>query len=159
MHDDKDRRGEHERLGRADGDLEPVLARCDELLPEPPAGQVWLPYLGDTLDAGAATLFAFETIEACKTVIGPDPVNGIWLGAANDVIMRERGVEFVDGTAPGFAAVVGAAPDSATAVRIATQLQEKNLYVFMAGSVNGTTFAEQLESEGVQLGWEMRLVP
>jgi acetyl-CoA synthase len=73
--------------------------------------------------------------------------------------MRERGVEFVDGTAPGFAAVVGAAPDAATAVRIARQLQEKNLYVFMAGSVNGTSFAEQLHSQGVQLGWETRLVP
>ena len=141
------------------GDLERVLDRCERLLPEPPTEAVWLPYLGDALDAGMATLFAFEAIEACKTVIGPSPVNGIWLGAANDVIMRERGVEFVDGTAPGFAAVVGAAPDSATAVRIARQLQEKNLYVFMSGSVNGTTFAEQLQAEGVQLGWETRLVP
>ncbi len=140
-------------------DLQPVLDHCDELLPEPPADEVWLPYLGDALDAGMATLFAFETIEACKTVIGPHPVNGMWLGAADDVIMRERGVEFVDGTAPGFAAVVGAAPDSTTAVRIATQLQEKNLYVFMSGSANGTTFAEQLHSEGVQLGWDTRLVP
>ena len=141
------------------GDLQGILRQCDKLLPEPPSEETWLPYLGNTLDAGMATLFAFETIEACKSVIGPCPVEGIWLGAANDVIMRERGVEFVDGTAPGFAAIVGAAPDSATAVRIATQLQEKNLYVFMAGSVNGTTFAEQLHSEGVQLGWETRLVP
>jgi len=140
-------------------DLLPILDRCDQLLPDPPLEEVWLPYLGDALDAGMATLFAFETIEACKTVIGPHPVQDIWLGAANDVIMRERGIEFVDGTAPGFAAVVGAAPDNATAVKIATQLQEKNLYVFMAGSVNGTTFAEQLHAEGVQLGWETRLVP
>jgi acetyl-CoA synthase len=141
------------------GDLRAILDQCDRLLPEPPSEKVWLPYLGDALDAGMATLFAFETIEACKTVIGPHPVQGIWLGAANDVIMRERGIEFVDGTAPGFAAVVGAAPDNATAVKIATQLQQKNLYVFMAGSVNGTTFAEQLDAEGVQLGWETRLVP
>ncbi len=140
-------------------DFTAVLQRCEELLPEPPTDAVWLPYLGGALDAGMATLFAFETIEACKTIVGPDPVNGIWLGAADDVIMRERGIEFVDGTAPGFAAVVGAAPDSATAVRIATQLQEKNLYVFMSGHSNGTSFAEQLHSEGVQLGWETRLVP
>ena len=66
--------------------------------------------------------------------------------------MRERGIEFVDGTAPGFAAIVGAAPDSASAVKIARELQEKNLYVFMAGAVDGVTFAEQLASEGVQLG-------
>jgi acetyl-CoA synthase len=141
------------------GDLVPVLQDCHNLLPETPSDEVWLPYLGDTLDAGAATLFAFEAIEACKTVVGPDPVEGIWLGAASDVIMRERGIEFVDGTAPGFAAIVGAAPDSQTAVKIARELQEKNLYVFMAGAVDGVTFSEQLASEGVQLGWETRLVP
>ena len=141
------------------GDLVPVLQDCHNLLPEPPSEEVWLPYLGDALDAGIATLFAFETIEACKMLTGPAPVNGLWLGAANDVIMRERGIEFVDGTAPGFAAVVGAAPDSKTAVKIARELQEKNLYVFMSGAVNGATFAEQLQSEGVQLGWETRLVP
>ncbi|MBI5093461.1 MAG: CO dehydrogenase/CO-methylating acetyl-CoA synthase complex subunit beta [Candidatus Hydrogenedentes bacterium] len=141
------------------GDMTAILDECRGLVSAPPSDDVWLPYLGNALDAGAATLFAFEVIEACKTVIGPSPVDGIWLGAANDVIMRERGIEFVDGTAPGFAAVVGAAPDSETAVRIARELQEKNLYVFMAGAVDGVTFAEQLESEGVQLGWETRLVP
>ena len=141
------------------GDLVGILQDCHNLLPEAPSEEAWLPYLGDTLDAGAATLFAFETIEACKTLIGPDPREGIWLGAASDVIMRERGIEFVDGTAPGFAAIVGAAPDAETATRIARELQEKNLYVFMAGSADGTSFAEQLESEGVQLGWETRLVP
>lgn len=140
-------------------DIEAVLEECDRLLPIIPAEHVWLPYLGDALDAGVATLFAFEIIEACKTLIGPNPVDGIWLGAANDVIMRERGVEFVDGTAPGFAAVVGSAPDSKTAVRIARELQEKNLYVFISGTSNGVSFAEQLAQEGVQLGWETRLVP
>src|SRR5512137_2371661 len=51
-------------------DLLPILDRCDRLLPEPPSDKVWLPYLGDTLDAGMATLFAFETIEACKYACG-----------------------------------------------------------------------------------------
>src|ERR1039458_6707601 len=37
-------------------DLERVLAECDRLLPEPPTERLWLPYLGDTLDAGVATL-------------------------------------------------------------------------------------------------------
>jgi acetyl-CoA synthase len=142
------------------GDMHRVLEECDRLLPEPPSDRVWLPYLGDALDAGVATLFAFELVEACKTLIGPDPAQGIWLGAASDVIMRERGIEFVDGTAPGFAAVVGAAPDAESAVRIARELQEKNLYVFMAGaSPTGVSFSEQLVSQGVQVGWETRLVP
>lgn len=140
-------------------DLRNALRRAKELLPSRPAGETWLPYLGNTLDAGVAALFACETIEACKYAIGPEPVNGIWLGAANDVIMRERGIEFVDGTAPGFAAITGAAPTNEIAVSIARSLQEKNLYVFMGGGVSGKQFAEQLAEENVQLGWETRLVP
>jgi len=140
-------------------DLQKALLKAKELLPARPAENVWLPYLGNTLDAGVAALFACEIIEACKYVIGPNPVNGIWLGAANDTIMRERGIEFVDGTAPGFAAITGAAPNNQIAVQIAKELQQKNLYVFMGGSTNGKQFAEQLAEEGVQLGWETRLIP
>ncbi len=140
-------------------DLRLILARARGLLSAPPSEKVWLPYLGNTLDAGVATLFACEIIEACKYLIGPDPVEGIWLGAASDVIMRERGIEFVDGTAPGFAAITGAAPTNEIAVKIARELQEKNIYVFMAGATHGKQFAEQLAEEGVQMGWETRLVP
>jgi acetyl-CoA synthase len=140
-------------------DCRRILARAKKLLPQRPSDKVWLPYLGNTLDAGVAALFACEVIEACKYLIGPDPVDGIWLGAANDVIMRERGIEFVDGSAPGFAAVTGTAPTSEIAVKIARELQEKNIYVFMGGSTGGKQFAEQLAEEGVQLGWETRLVP
>ncbi|MDL2237665.1 CO dehydrogenase/CO-methylating acetyl-CoA synthase complex subunit beta [Christensenellaceae bacterium OttesenSCG-928-K19] len=140
-------------------DLQDILKYCRELLPGKVLEKNWLPYLGQGLDAGVAALFACEAIEACKYLIGPNPVDGIWLGAANDIIMRERGVEFVDGSAPGFAAITGAAPDSKTAAKIATELQQKNIYVFMAGSTNGVQFADQLAEEGVQLGWETRLVP
>jgi acetyl-CoA synthase len=141
------------------GGMRGVIDECKKLLGPVPKDPLWLPYLGTALDAGMATLFAFELIEACKTAIGPGPAQGIWLGAADDVIMRERGVEFVDGSAPGFAAIVGAAPDADAAVKLARELQSKNLYVFMAGSVNGISFAEQLASKGVQLGWPTRLVP
>jgi acetyl-CoA synthase len=140
-------------------DAQRVLKRAKELLPDRPSEAVWLPYLGSTLDAGVATLFACEIIEACKYLIGPNPVDGIYVGAANDVIMRERGVEFVDGSAPGFAAITGRAPTNAIAVKIAKELQQKNIYVFMGGGVDGKTFADQLAEEGIQLGWETRLVP
>jgi len=129
-----------------------------------------LPYLGPLLDAGMGALFAEEIVEAIRYVEDPDFYqpemeepdvdNGkIWLGAADDAIMRKRGVEFVDGTAPGFAAIVGAAPDSATAKKIAEEYQIKTIYVFMAANQSGTTFAEQLLEEDVQLGWGTRLVP
>ncbi len=141
-------------------DLEEVLSEnVKPLLPEPVAEEMWLPYLGPALDAGMATLFAEEIIEACKYLIGPNPVSDIWLGAADDIILRERGIQFVDGSAPGFAAIVGAAPDVETAVDIALKCQERSLYVFMCGHKNGTTFSQQLIEGGVQLGWGTRLVP
>ncbi|HDP70565.1 MAG TPA: CO dehydrogenase/CO-methylating acetyl-CoA synthase complex subunit beta [Actinobacteria bacterium] len=148
------------------GDMEKVLAYTKSILPPVPSEKVWLPYLGPALDAGMATLFADEIIEAIKYVGSPpytmslEPAdNNLWLGAADDVIMRERGVEFVDGSAPGFAACVGAAPTNEMAVKIARELQEKNIYVFMSASTDGKSMTEQLEEEGVQMGWETRLVP
>ena len=141
------------------GDMEEVMEEIKLLLPEFVDQEMWLPYLGPVLDAGMATLFAEEIIEACKYLLGPSPVGDLWLGAADDVILRERGIQFVDGSAPGFAAIVGAAPDVETAVKIALKCQERSLYVFMCGHNNGTTFSQQLVEGGIQLGWETRLVP
>jgi acetyl-CoA synthase len=114
-----------------------------------------------------ATLFADEIIEAIKYTLNPlpylpetNPRDGqLWLGAANDVIMRERGIEFVDNTAPGFAACVGYCPTNEIAVKIARELQEKNLYVFMSAATDGRSMARQLAEEGIEMGWETRLVP
>jgi len=141
------------------GDCLQVIEEAKKLLPQVPSENIWIPYLGGILDAGIATLWAEEVIEAIKYLCQPTPENGIWLGAAEDKIIRERGIEFVDGTAPGFAACVGAASSNEMAVRIARELQEKNIYVFMAGSTGGVSMAEQLAEEGVDLGWETRLVP
>ena len=140
-------------------DCQPVMKVAEELVPPVPPEHLWTPYLGPGLDAGMATLFMEEIEEAIKYVDGPPPVDGLWLGAADDVIMRERGVEFVDGTAPGFCALIGSAPDPVTAEKIVKELQEKNLYVWTSGHYNGTTVAEQLDSIDVQLGWETRIVP
>ena len=143
-----------------------VLGRCKTLVPPPVSDNVWLPYLGPALEAGMATLFAEEIIEAIRYLEEPDfytktedpTSDNIWLGAADDVIMRKRGVEFVDGTAPGFAAILGAAPSVEIATKIALQLQEKNLYVFMTADHEGRTMSEQLVEAGVQIGWSTRLV-
>jgi len=141
-------------------DMDRVLDYARDLLPEVPSEKLYLPYLGTTLDAGIATLLAEECHEALNYLDNdPPPVTELWLGAADDVIMRAKGVEFVDGSAPGFAAVVGAAPDSATAVKLAREMQEKMLYVFMAGQTDGNSFGKQLHDEGIQLGWDTRLVP
>ncbi len=141
-------------------DMDRVLDYARDLLPEVPSETLYLPYLGTTLDAGIATLLAEECHEALNYLDNdPPPVTDLWLGAADDVIMRAKGVEFVDGSAPGFAAVVGAAPDNETAVRLAREMQEKMLYVFMAGQTEGRSFGAQLAEENIQLGWDTRLVP
>ena len=150
------------------GDMKPVLERCRALLPPPVRAKHHLPYLAPALDAGMATLFAEEIEEAIDHYLldpdfyqpGEDPTEEkIWLGAADDVILRKRGVEFVDGTAPGFAAILGAPDNVETAVKIATELQEKNLYVFMHADTQGRHMAKQLQEAGVQIGWPTRLVP
>ena len=148
------------------GDMEAVLKRCKVILPPPITETIHLPYLGPALDAGMATFFAEEIIESIKYLKDPDvyiqqedPTDmNLWLGAADDIILRKRGIEFVDGTAPGFAAIVGAAPNPEVAVKIAQELQEKNLYVFMCGEHDGVRFSEQLKEAGVQIGWPTRLI-
>ncbi len=141
-------------------DMALVIDRAEKLITPPPAAKLWLPYLGETLDNGMAALWLAEIIEALKYVgAGPAPVQDIWLGCADDIIMRQRGVEFVDGSAPGFAAVTGSAPDVETAVALAREMQGKYLYVFMAGGSRGTTFAQQLAEADVEMGWDTRLVP
>jgi acetyl-CoA synthase len=147
-------------------DMTFVFQRCRDLLPPLVKAEHHLPYLGPALDAGMATIFAEECEEAVRYIEEPsfytggeDPTpENIWLGAADDVILRKRGIEFVDGTAPGFAAILGAAPTAEIAAKIAQELQEKNLYVFMASEYKGKRFAEQLVEAGVQVGWPTRLV-
>ncbi len=148
------------------GDAEKILKRCRALLPPMVKETHPLPYLAPALDAGMATFFAEEIIEAIRYREQPDfyvrgediSDDNIWLGAADDVILRKRGIEFVDGTAPGFAAILGAAPTNELAVKIAQELQQKNIYVFMSAEYNGKRFSEQLVEAGVQIGWPTRLV-
>jgi len=154
---------------RTIADMHPVLDKAKMLLPPVPAEKTWLPSLGNTLDAGMATLFASEIIEVLKYLeapvpyyIGencPDEGDNYWLGAADDFVYRKRGLNFVDGDCLGFVTIVGCAPTNEIAVKIARELQEKKLYVFMTATADGKNMAEQLRQEGVQMGWDTRLVP
>ena len=149
------------------GDMKDIFQECRGLLPPVVTEDIWLPYLAPALDAGMATFFAEEMYEAIRYLNEPnfytkseDPIEeNLWLGAADDVIFRKRGVEFVDGTAPGFAAIMGTPSDKEVASRIALELQEKNLYIFMHDQSEGKNMAELLVENGVQVGWGTRLVP
>jgi acetyl-CoA synthase len=150
-------------------DMQKPLAFARKLLPPHVKGSNHLPYLGPLLDAGMAALFAFEIEEALRYLEDPDfylvseevdlDAGKIWLGAADDTVMRKRGVEFVDGSAPGFAAIVGSAPDIDTAKLVVEEYQRRSLYIFCAANQNGTTVIDQLVEGGVQVGWNTRIVP
>ncbi|RUM37085.1 MAG: CO dehydrogenase/CO-methylating acetyl-CoA synthase complex subunit beta [Desulfobulbus sp.] len=149
------------------GDMKEIFQECRSLLPAVVTEDLWLPYLAPALDAGMATFFAEEMYEAIRYLNEPDfytktedPTDdNLFLGAADDVIFRKRGVEFVDGTAPGFAAIMGTPTDKEVASKIALELQEKNLYIFMHDQSEGKNMAELLVDNDVQVGWNTRLVP
>ncbi len=150
-------------------DLKKPMEFAKGLLPPHIKLKNWLPFLGPLLDAGMAGIFSYEIIEALRYLNepdfyiaqeDPDIENGkLWVGAADDTILRKRGVEFVDGSAPGFAAIVGAAPDPETAKMIVEDYQKKSLYIFCAANHNGKTVIEQCLEADMQVGWNTRIVP
>ncbi|MCG8688997.1 MAG: CO dehydrogenase/CO-methylating acetyl-CoA synthase complex subunit beta [Desulfobacterales bacterium] len=150
-------------------DLKKPMDFARGLLPPHIRLKNWLPYLGPLLDAGMAGIISYEVKEALRYLNDPDFYiaqedpdvdNGkLWVGAADDTILRKRGVEFVDGSAPGFAAMVGAAPDAETAKMIIEDYQKKSLYIFCAANHNGNTLIEQCLEAGMQVGWNTRIVP
>jgi len=141
------------------GDLEESLQEAKKLLHPVPTDEVWLPYLGDTLDSGVATLIAEETIEVLKHFHSGGKTDGIWLGYTDDAILRLQGIKLVDGRMPGFAAIVGSTKTNQEAVDLIRGLQERNILVFMAGHSGGRAIAEQLAEENIQMSWDTFLVP
>jgi acetyl-CoA synthase len=125
------------------GQAREVMATAKSLLTEEPSEKLWLPYLPGALDAGAATLLAEEVLMALRYLDGELPQDG-WHGFISDTILRTLGIQLVDGRLPGFAAIVGAAPDTETAVRVIRELQKRNILAFLVGNHNGQTMRDQL---------------
>lgn len=140
------------------GQMKPVLDHVKELLAPFPSESLWLPYLGDALDAGIATLLAEEMIVAFRYLdnLEPQPdCNGFF----TDTILRTLGIQLVDGRMPGFAAILGAAPNVDTAVHVVRELQKRNILTFVGSSTNGVSIIDQLIEGGVQMGWDTYIVP
>jgi acetyl-CoA synthase len=163
------------------GDLKPVLAQARSLLHAAPPDRRWTPYLGQTLDAGMATLFAEEGLEAVRFIYGDEPQrlpgfklaggtsftnpefqkngDGHLNGPIDDIQLRSWGIQLVDGRMPGFAAIVGCAKSNEVAVKIVRELQRRNILTFLSGNVNGRSIIHQLMEEGVELGYDTYTVP
>lgn len=140
------------------GDMSVVMDEIRSLVRQEPSEKTWLPYLGDALDSGIATLLGEEIIVALRYLYGQEPqadCNGFF----SDTILRTLGIRLVDGRMPGFAAILGAAPDNKTAVKIVRQLQQRDILIFAGSSTNGRSIIDQLKEENVQMGWDNYIVP
>jgi len=135
-----------------------ILEHAKSLLPQEPSEKLWLPYLGSTLDAGMATLFAEEILMALRYLYGQEPQEGC-NGFFSDTVLRSLGIQLVDGRMPGFAAILGAAPNNQIAVDIVRQLQERSILTFVGSSTNGVSVINQLKEEGIEMGWDNYIVP
>jgi len=147
------------------GELREQVAHARELLRPIPSDELWLPYLGDGLDAGAATMLAQEALVALRTANGYQHPPG-WQGFISDTIMRELGIQLVDGRMPGFAAIFGPAPTTEIAVKVVRDLQERNILVFLVANRDGKTMREQMVEGGVfkddaplEECWDLYVVP
>ncbi|MHB1034880.1 MAG: acetyl-CoA decarbonylase/synthase complex subunit alpha/beta [Pirellulales bacterium] len=129
-------------------DLKPQLAHARDLLRPTPDERLWLPYLGDGLDAGVAAMLATEVLVALRTVNG-DPTPPGWQGFISDTIMRELGIQLVDGRMPGFALVLGPAPTTEIAVNTVRELQKRSILTFLCANRDGHTCREQMVEGGV----------
>ncbi|MFH1678028.1 MAG: CO dehydrogenase/CO-methylating acetyl-CoA synthase complex subunit beta, partial [Candidatus Omnitrophota bacterium] len=139
-------------------DANVILEHAKSLLPAEPAANLWLPYLGGALDAGIAALLAEEIIMVLRYLYNQEPqkdCNGFF----TDTIMRSLGIQLVDGRMPGFAAILGAAPDNQTAVEIIRGLQQRNILIFVGSNTAGRSIIDQLIEEDVQMGWDNYIVP
>ena len=140
------------------GQLKEVVAHCRELCPNVPAEKLWLPYLGDGLDAGIAALLAMEATCAIRYV-NEEPIEEGFAGFISDTILRELGIQLVDGRMPGFAAILGPAPSNEIAVNTVRELQKRSILTFLVCNRDGENMRDQLVAEGVELGWDTYIVP
>ena len=80
-------------------------------------------------------------------------------GPIDDIRLRTWGIQLVDGRMSGFAAIVGCAKNNQVAVKIVREFQKRNILTFLCGNVNGRSIIDQLNEEGVELGYDTYTVP
>jgi len=140
------------------GDLKTIVDHCKTLVGPDPAERLWVPYLGRGLDSGVATLLAQEVICAVR-YLNEDPVEQDHTGFISDTILRELGIQLVDGRMPGFAAVLGPAPTNEIAVNTVRELQQRSILTFLLCNRDGRSMYDQMVEEGVEMGWNTYIVP
>jgi len=113
--------------------------------------------LGPVLNKGCATLVCEEMLAALFNADKTHPKGGI--GFIPDKVLRLLGLQLVDGRIAGVAVILGPAKDADAAEKLVRDFQTNSIVCLLAGSANGTTFKQQLESKGVEIGLDNYIVP
>jgi acetyl-CoA synthase len=134
-------------------DVKPVINASKKVLKEKNNSE-----LEKALDRGMTALLLTEIIAAIRYLMNEEPQHGCE-GFFTDNIFRSLGLQLVCGKIPGFALIMGAAPDSNLAVQIVRDFQEKNILTFVGGKSKGISIIDQLHEAPIEMGWENYLVP
>ena len=142
-----------------------TLADCDLALKQaeglsknnPTTSGLNIASLGGILNKGVATLLCEEILAALAVVSNEHPKGGI--GFIPDNILRSLGLQLVDGRISGIAVILGPAKDEKSALDLIRNFQSRSIVSLLAGNINGNTFKQQLENQGVGLGLENYIVP
>src|SRR3972149_1806554 len=105
------------------GEMRQIITLAKSHLHTVPEESMYKPYLGEALDAGMGTLYAEELIMALRYIYKMEPfydkeMDFTYNGFITDTILRDLGFQLVDGSMPGFAAIIGAAESEERAVKI-----------------------------------------
>ncbi len=134
-------------------DVSRILVTAKTLLEEKTLKDV-----DQALHAGMASLLCAEIIAAIRYLNKEEPQQDC-TGFFTDSILRSLGLKLAGGKIPGFALLIGAAPDTASAARLVQDFQRKNILTFVGGDNKGVSLIDQLKKEGIEMGWEHYLVP
>ena len=92
--------------------------------------------IDQALHAGMATLLCVEIIAAIRYLTKEEPQQDC-AGFFSDSILRSLGLKLAGGKIPGFALLIGAAPDPASAAELVQDFQRKNVLTFVGGKSRG----------------------
>jgi acetyl-CoA synthase len=135
------------------GDLSSILIAAKTFLEEKTPQDV-----DRALRAGMAALLCAEIIAAIRYLNNEEPQQDC-TGFFTDSILRSLGLKLAGGKIPGFALLMGAAPDKASAAELVRDFQKKNILTFVGGKSNEVSLIDQLKEAEVEMGWEHSLVP
>ena len=134
-------------------DLSRIISKAKNLMDEKVATKT-----EQALNAGMAMLLLAEVASSIRYLKDEEPQPDC-TGFFYDSILRSLGLKLAGGKIPGFAVILGAAPDTASAAGLVRDFQRRNILTFAGGASKDISVIDQLKGAGVETGWEHFIVP